>query len=202
MKIARIFIYFEYSSCFYTLSHSRMNVRIYLCKQIWHKRMSEYILKRKIDTNWYKQMSEDIFFDQYICHTFPNFLESCHIFANLSNCQNLPHFCPQFATLWPQFATFWPHFCTEFFHTLVKVYEIFIGQNLFQIRKQNLRQIDTFPPNMANIWRWNVFCTFLYLAISGPIWGAHLTNLVTICSNQNPFLVLPFPQTQLPLKIL
>ena len=48
MKIARIF---EYSSRFYTLTHSPTNVRIYSYKQIWHERMSEYIRKRKIDTN-------------------------------------------------------------------------------------------------------------------------------------------------------
>ena len=42
---------FEYSSRFYTLTHSPTNVRIYSYKQIWHERMSEYIRKRKIDTN-------------------------------------------------------------------------------------------------------------------------------------------------------
>ena len=42
---------FEYSSRFYTLTHSPTNVRIYSSKQIWHERMSEYIRKRKIDTN-------------------------------------------------------------------------------------------------------------------------------------------------------
>ena len=42
---------FEYSSWFYTLTHSPTNVRIYSYKQIWHKRMSEYIRKRKIYTN-------------------------------------------------------------------------------------------------------------------------------------------------------
>ena len=42
---------FKYSSRFYTLTHSPTNVRIYLYKQIWHERMSEYIRKRKIDTN-------------------------------------------------------------------------------------------------------------------------------------------------------
>ena len=42
---------FEYSSRFYTLTHSPTNVRIYSYKQIWHERMSEYICKRKIDTN-------------------------------------------------------------------------------------------------------------------------------------------------------
>jgi hypothetical protein len=41
---------FEYSSRFYTLTHSPTNVRIYSYKQIWHERMSEYIHKRKIDT--------------------------------------------------------------------------------------------------------------------------------------------------------
>ena len=42
---------FEYSSRFYTLTHSPTNVRIYSYKQIRHERMSEYIRKRKIDTN-------------------------------------------------------------------------------------------------------------------------------------------------------
>ena len=42
---------FEYSSRFYTLTHSPTNVWIYSYKQIWHERMSEYIRKRKIDTN-------------------------------------------------------------------------------------------------------------------------------------------------------
>ena len=42
---------FEYSLRFYTLTHSPTNVRIYSYKQIWHERMSEYIRKRKIDTN-------------------------------------------------------------------------------------------------------------------------------------------------------
>ena len=42
---------FEYSSRFYTLTHSPTNVRIYSYKQIWHERMSKYIRKRKIDTN-------------------------------------------------------------------------------------------------------------------------------------------------------
>ena len=42
---------FEYSSSFYTLTHWRTNVRIYLYKQIWYERMSDYIRKRKIDTN-------------------------------------------------------------------------------------------------------------------------------------------------------
>ena len=42
---------FEYSSRFYTLTHSPTNVRIYSYKQIWPERMSEYIRKRKIDTN-------------------------------------------------------------------------------------------------------------------------------------------------------
>ena len=42
---------FEYLSRFYTLTHSPTNVRIYSYKQIWHERMSEYIRKRKIDTN-------------------------------------------------------------------------------------------------------------------------------------------------------
>ena len=42
---------FEYSTRFYTLTHSPTNVRIYSYKQIWHKRMSEYIRKRKIYTN-------------------------------------------------------------------------------------------------------------------------------------------------------
>ena len=42
---------FEYSFWFYTLTHSPTNVRIYSYKQIWHKRMSEYIRKRKIDMN-------------------------------------------------------------------------------------------------------------------------------------------------------
>ena len=41
---------FEYSSRFYTITHSPTNVRIYSYKQIWHERMSEYICK-KIDTN-------------------------------------------------------------------------------------------------------------------------------------------------------
>ena len=36
---------------FYTLTHWRMNVWIYSNKQIWYKRMSEYIRKRKIDRN-------------------------------------------------------------------------------------------------------------------------------------------------------
>ena len=48
LKIARIF---EYSSRFYTITHSPTNVRIYSYKQIWHERMSEYIRKRKIYTN-------------------------------------------------------------------------------------------------------------------------------------------------------
>ena len=42
---------FKYSSRFYTLTHSPTNVRIYSYKQILHERMSEYIRKRKIDTN-------------------------------------------------------------------------------------------------------------------------------------------------------
>ena len=42
---------FEYSSRFYTLTHSPTNVRIYSYKQIWHEWMSEYIRKRKIDMN-------------------------------------------------------------------------------------------------------------------------------------------------------
>ena len=44
-------MYIVWWSSFYTLTHSRTNVRIYSYKQIWHKRMSEYIRKRKIDTN-------------------------------------------------------------------------------------------------------------------------------------------------------
>ena len=42
---------FKYSSRFYTLTRSPTNVRIYSYKQIWPERMSEYIRKRKIDTN-------------------------------------------------------------------------------------------------------------------------------------------------------
>ena len=42
---------FEYSSRFYTLTHLPTNVWIYLYKQIWYERMSEYIRKKKIDSN-------------------------------------------------------------------------------------------------------------------------------------------------------
>ena len=44
---------YEYSNCFkyYNLTHSGTNIRIYSYKQIWHEWMSEYIHKRKIDTN-------------------------------------------------------------------------------------------------------------------------------------------------------
>ena len=41
----------EYSSRFYTPTHSPTKVRIYSYNQIWHEQMSEYICKRKIDTN-------------------------------------------------------------------------------------------------------------------------------------------------------
>ena len=65
---------FEYSSRFYTLRHSPTNVRIYSYKQIWQARMSEYIRKRKIDTNkcpniysWPIYLNIWIF--KYICHT-------------------------------------------------------------------------------------------------------------------------------------
>ena len=40
----------EYSSSFYTLTHSRTNVRIYSYKQIWRERISEYICLSKFDT--------------------------------------------------------------------------------------------------------------------------------------------------------
>ena len=68
---------FEYSSRFYTLKHSPTNVRIYSYKQIWHKRMSEYI---RIE-NWYKLnkylclIYSKIWILQYIRHTLVKALE-------------------------------------------------------------------------------------------------------------------------------
>ena len=65
---------FEYLSIFYTLTHWRTNVRIYSYKQIWYERMSEYIRKRKIDTNecsniysW--PIYSNIWIFKYIRHT-------------------------------------------------------------------------------------------------------------------------------------
>ena len=73
---------FEYSSRFYTLTHSPTNVRIYLYKQIWHERMSEYIRKRKIDTNecpniysW--PIYSNIWIFEYIRHTLVWAYSSC-----------------------------------------------------------------------------------------------------------------------------
>ena len=67
---------FEYSSRFYTLTHSPTNVRIYSYKQIWHERMSDYIRNRKIDTNecpkiYLWPIYSNILIFEYIRHT-PN----------------------------------------------------------------------------------------------------------------------------------
>ena len=81
---------FEYSSRFYTLTHSWTNVQIYLYKQIWHERMSEYIGRRKIDTNEYPNIfvqtnlmrtnfqiyicDQYIRIFKYICHTLTDII--------------------------------------------------------------------------------------------------------------------------------
>ena len=69
---------FEYSSSFYTLTHWRTNVRIYSYKQIWYEWMSEYIRKRKIDTNecpniysW--STYSNIWIFEYIGHEFRSY---------------------------------------------------------------------------------------------------------------------------------
>ena len=61
-------------NCWDTLTHSWTNVQIYPYKQIWHKRMFDYICKRKIDTNkcLYKYlwpMYWNIWIFEDICHT-------------------------------------------------------------------------------------------------------------------------------------
>ena len=64
----------EYSSSFYTLTHSQTNVRIYSYKQIWHEWISEYIRIRKFGMNecpnkylWPKYLNIRIL--KYIRHT-------------------------------------------------------------------------------------------------------------------------------------
>ena len=71
---------FEYD--FYTLTHSRTNIQIYSYKQIWHEWMSEYIRKRKIDTNecpniysWPIYSNIRIF--EYIRHTLHWTITNC-----------------------------------------------------------------------------------------------------------------------------
>ena len=82
---------FEYSSRFYTLTHLPTNVRIYLYKQIWHERMSEYIRKRKIDTNecpniysWPIYSNIQIF--EYIRHTLVRTIQK--LSGQSRNCQD------------------------------------------------------------------------------------------------------------------